>query len=817
MNRCLSFILFLMVSLSVSGQTVTGLRTDLIERTDIVYAGGYPTGMTLLEAGLSEGEYQYAAIATPRPRLSWVVPGLPAVGVTPEEQWTFYFAADLEKVLAAKDAIYRKTPKDIMQRAYQIRLYRFAPVKAAAPARGAKQYEYPMPESEKSLVWDSGRVESGRSTAVPYEGPALDPDTVYGWEVKVWVVSEQESASQPVESGWSALKLFRTAHELSDGAISIEPLVKTDQYPVSVRVLDDGTRFVDFGQAAFGQLRLTMEGSAVTSKVVLHLGERLKDGRVDREPFGTCRYRRIELQLLPGRHTYTPEILPDWRNTHGDAVLMPDYIGEVLPFRYLEIEGLPSTPDWKRDVVRQYVHHPVEGQALYGFDSCDKVLNAVWELCRYSMVATSFIGYHIDGDRERIPYECDALINQLGWYGVDDSYTLSRRTIDYLLDHPTWPTEWILQTVLMAWYDYLYTGDPRLLEARYDVLRNHTLIDLRQPNGLVSTRVQPQSPEFLEGIHRREPIRDIVDWPQGRGSFGLPGSSPGEADFFEFGDYNAVVNAYHYATLRCMQKIAYALGRADDGSRWAQDAERFKDGYNKAFLNRKAGTYRDGLGSEHAALHSNLFPLAFGLVPDKKVPDVAQYIIGKGMACSIANAKFLLDALYEAGEAEAALALLSATHDRSWYNAIQAGSTISFEAWDDKYKPNQDWNHAWGAAPADLLPHKFLGVEPLTPGWDLIRIRPQVASVREAGGTIPTIKGPLAVMGRPALNDACYEWEFMIPGNTKACLQLPVPKGWKGHVTLDGEAVRAVKDASGRFVVLDPVGSGNRVVRIFNN
>lgn len=35
---------------------------------------------------------------------------------------------------------------------------------------------------------------------------------------------------------------------------------------------------------------------------------------------------------------------------------------------------------------------------------------------------------------------------------------------------------------------------------------------------------------------------------------------------------------------------------------------------------------------------------------------------------------------------------------------IDQGSTITMEAWSLKAKPNQDWNHAWGAAPANLLP-----------------------------------------------------------------------------------------------------------------
>lgn len=61
---------------------------------------------------------------------------------------------------------------------------------------------------------------------------------------------------------------------------------------------------------------------------------------------------------------------------------------------------------------------------------------------------------------------------------------------------------------------------------------------------------------------------------------------------------------------------------------------------------------------------------------------------------------------------------------RSWRHMVDSGSTISWEAWDHKYKPNHDWNHAWGAAPANLLPRFILGVEATKPGWSHARIRP---------------------------------------------------------------------------------------------
>ena len=213
---------------------------------------------------------------------------------------------------------------------------------------------------------------------------------------------------------------------------------------------------MDFGKAAFGQIACTLTSPHDGDSVVVHLGERIKDGRVDRQPAGTTRYRRIPLCVKKGTHTYRLKIRKDQRNTTGDAVLIPDYIGEVLPFRYAELEGYNGTLR-TTDVVRTSVHHPFNELAA-SFTSSDTILNAVWNLCHYSMKATSFLGVYIDGDRERIPYEWDAYINQLGHYWTDRTYSMARHTNDYFVVHPTGPTEWILQLVLMARNAYLFAG-----------------------------------------------------------------------------------------------------------------------------------------------------------------------------------------------------------------------------------------------------------------------------------------------------------------------------------------------------------------------
>ena len=67
---------------------------------------------------------------------------------------------------------------------------------------GAKQSAYEIQvatkaEISKDDIWDSGRIQSDQSIAVPYQGPALHPETRYYWRVKVW---DKDGKEYPVSA-----------------------------------------------------------------------------------------------------------------------------------------------------------------------------------------------------------------------------------------------------------------------------------------------------------------------------------------------------------------------------------------------------------------------------------------------------------------------------------------------------------------------------------------------------------------------------------------------------------------------------------------
>ena len=92
---------------------------------------------------------------------------------------------------------------------------------------------------------------------------------------------------------------------------------------------------------------------------------------------------------------------------------------------------------------------------------------------------------------------------------------------------------------------------------------------------------------------------------------------------------------------------------------------------------------------------------------------------------------------------------MASTGERSWWHMVHdVGSTLALEAWDTRFKPNQDWNHAWGAAPANLIPRRVAGVRPKSPGCGLVAIEPDPGPLVRFEARVPTVRGGIDVVFR---------------------------------------------------------------------
>ncbi|WP_162417736.1 sulfatase-like hydrolase/transferase [Cyclobacterium roseum] len=623
-------------------------------------------------------------------------------------------------------------------------------------------------------VWDSGKVQGNQSFNLAYGGDALEDNKTYYWKARLWDGDNRTGR-------YAASQEFQVA-ENGGYLTTANGFLKEDILPQTLEKVSGDTWMADFGKAAFANLAFRYQADKPETLTV-RLGEQLEGGRINRDPQGHIRFQEVEVAVSPEKDQYVLQLPPDERNTGPAAVALPDSFPVLLPFRYAEIvaQKQPET------LTQQAYFGYFEGDQSH-FSSSDTILNQVWDLCKYSMKATSFAGIYVDGDRERIPYEADAYINQLSHYAVDWEYPIARRSIEYFMENPTWPTEWQLHVALMFYEDYLYTGNTELIEKYYEELKHKTLMELAREDGLISS--SRATPEFMKKLGFKDPdvkMRDIVDWPPAQKDTGWElATEEGERDGFVFTPINTVINALYFRNLEIMGEFARIMGKTGEAMEYELMAAKVKKAVTEKLMDPETGIYLDGEGAGHSSLHANMMPLAFNMVPDENIPAVVEFIKSRGMACSVYGSQYLMDGLYNAGEADYALDLMTATHDRSWWNMIAIGSTITLEAWDMKYKPNADWNHAWGAVPGNIVARKMWGILPKTPGAGLLEIRPQLSRLTETAITVPFLTGKVNASYK-RVNNRLQRYAFDLPANVSADLFLEF--GPNDAVSLNGEKV----------------------------
>jgi alpha-L-rhamnosidase len=653
-------------------------------------------------------------------------------------------------------------------------------------------------------MWDSGWLLSSNSINVTYSGAALQPGASYFWRVQA-VNSTGQIGS------FSEVQQFNMAGQLADplttpgviyqqpaaGSANCPPLHYVAATPVLVTNTAPGVWFIDFGQDAFGYATVQENGAFAGVSVQAGFGEMTNGYAVNASPPDTVRYGASTFAMQNGNVIYS--VHPP--SFTGRTISPPSSFGVVMPFRYLELTNFPGTLT-TTNVAQERLMTEFDTNAA-SFNSSLPALNQVWSLCRNSMEWLTFDGIYVDGDRERTPYEADGFIHQMSSYAVNNDFTLPRCTFEYLTTHPTWPTEWKFHMIMLAWADYLQTGNSTLLSKYYPVLQKNSLTWAATAGGLI--RGFPNFPQTTNS--------DIVDWP----------SSDRDGFVISSGSYlnwtNSVNNAFYYHCLQIMANIAVVIGRTNDAAAYAADAKQVYANYNSTFWNANSQSYIDGVGTSHSSAHANFFPLAFGLVPSSNQTAVVNYLHSRiaangGMPPSVYGAQYMLQALFLAGDADTALDLMTTNGPRSWLDMIDIGSTLTDEAWSLADKSNEDWNHAWGAAAGNLITGYVLGLQPLAPGFGQILIQPHLGQTLSfVQGVIPTIRGPVSI----SITNAPGQFQLLanIPGNVTATVMLPAFGATNPVALVDGEVVSGA--LSNNWLTVSGIGSGQHAIWLSTN
>ena len=524
------------------------------------------------------------------------------------------------------------------------------------------------------------------------------------------------------------------------------------QSPSKLIQLASDKWFADFGKDAYGLLEYEIECDAPT-QVEFVIGEVLFDEcTIERNPGGyRCIKTHVE-KLSAGtsqRFMFIKKHRSPYQDTYQRSkVLTPENAGgEIAPFRYAEVHGNVKSVK----LTRHALFAPFDDNAAQ-FECSDANLNKVWKLCKYTMKATSAFGLYIDGERERQCFEGDTYINALGAYCTGGGYDVARRTLDFMIQfYPIPALEYRLFTPMLVRDFFLYSGDTDIYKYWKDEVRKRLVPQFISADRMIhfpkeiyisdaGIRAMKLYHQYLDTFPDSTQL--LIDWPWD------------ERDNYQFGELNFVPQAFLYAAYRAMDEIEPNCG-------YDKMAAELLAKINATFR-RDNGLYVDNSQTDHTAIHTAMWAIAFGIAEKSDYAALNALLKSKGMACSVYGAQFLLDALFMSGAEQTAIDLMRSEDKRSWMNMIRCGSTISMEAWDNEFKPNQDWNHAWGAAPANIIPRRLAGIRPIANGFTRFVVEPKPGDLKNFAITHPTPHGAIA------LEYADGKYSLTVPEGTEA-------------------------------------------------
>lgn len=533
------------------------------------------------------------------------------------------------------------------------------------------------------------------------------------------------------------------------GALEAEPQpliqVLETLTPVAVTPLKPDVWIVDLGVNFAGRVALSVPALPSGQKVHLRYGELLhKDGTLNpmTSVCGQIKGGTKERQggTASSERPQIPAVQEDTFLSAGTPATFQPRFG-FRGFRYVEVTGLTQKPEL-------VAHRLGSGLESAGEFTCsDPLLNKIQEITRRTFLSNVFSVQSDCPHREKFGYGGDIVatrdaflynFDMAGFYTkVVQDYGDAQRPDGALPDtapfvglqycgvgwgmaHP------LLQAELLRFY-----GDTRVIEQQYA----HTVRWLEWAQG--------RYPSFLvtEGLTDHE---------------GLTQNSP-----------QATVTLLYAECARIAARLAQALHRADEVTKWRALAEQISGAYLKAFPTPPPTQ----TSLAYALEYGTLDPARRKAILGQLVADVAKH--DNHLTTGINGTKFLLDTLSREGRADVAAQVAQQKSFPSWGWMLEGGATTLWEHWafsDNTFSHNHPmfgsvsaWFFAWlgGIQP-----------EPDAIGCDRLALRPQfVPSLSHASATYRSIRGPITVAWKRV--GGAVALEVTLPVGVSATLHLP--------------------------------------------
>ena len=488
-----------------------------------------------------------------------------------------------------------------------------------------------------------------------------------------------------------------------------------------------------------GWVRLKVKGKAGQRLTLRHAEMINADGTIYTAALRSCQAADYYILSGKGEETFEP-----FGTFHG--------------FRYVEIRGLETKPDLSA-VTGLVVHTPM--QRTGSFESSHPLLNQLFSNQVWGQ----------KGNYLEVPTDCPQRDERMGWTGDTQFFAPTAaynfnvanfftrwlqncrddqngdgsfpHTIPGILGGPG-ATGWSDAPLLCTYNIYRNYGDTRLIAEQFASMERYM--------------------KWLEGK-----TKDGISTVGGFGDWLNDGGGAKK---------EVMDTAYHAYLSQIMAEMSQAIGRSEDAARYTQRSIDIKKAFAREFI-LPDGSIKESSQTGYAlAFTMDLVPAEMReKAADQFIQEIKRF--KDHLATGFIGTPRLLPALSQAGRDEVAYKLLLTDTYPSWLFPVKNGATTMWERWNG-WTPEKgfgnigmnSFNHYAFGAVGEYLYGYVGGIQPTSPGYKTIKIRPVLGSgLSWAKTAFESPYGRIATSWK--VDAARLQLEVTIPANTTATIYIP--------------------------------------------
>ncbi len=217
----------------------------------------------------------------------------------------------------------------------------------------------------------------------------------------------------------------------------------------------------------------------------------------------------------------------------------------------------------------------------------------------------------------------------------------------------------------------------------------------------------------------------------------IDGWAHGEPPFRDGGE-SVILSLQYVLALREAAALEEAVGSVTIAARYRSLARRVAAAAHRAAWSPEKGLLADTPAKQTWSQHANLLAVLANVVPPVEQRALMTRVLeDTSLTQATYYFKFyLMRALRKAGLADLYLEQLG-----PWKSMLDLGLTT----WAEKPEPTRSDSHAWSAHPSLDLLTTVAGIQPSSPGFSRVRIRPHLGTLTTLDAAVPTPKGEVAV------------------------------------------------------------------------